>query len=74
VELMAIIGGNELKRKMLITMDKQSCAVIEVTFSSSSAARDVTKSSSRQHANCKSACLPGLPEWSIHSAVLQVAI
>jgi hypothetical protein len=33
---MALIGANELKRKMLITVDKQSYAAIEVNFSSPS--------------------------------------
>jgi elongation factor P len=36
VGLMALIGANELKRKMLITVDKQPYAVIEVNFSSPS--------------------------------------
>ena len=34
---MALIGANELKRKMLITVDKQPYAVMEVNFSSPSA-------------------------------------
>ena len=34
---MALIGANELKRKMLITVDMQPYAVIEVNFSSPSA-------------------------------------
>ncbi|MFN0087170.1 MAG: elongation factor P [Blastocatellia bacterium] len=34
---MALIGANELKRKMMITVDGQPCAVIEVVFASPSA-------------------------------------
>jgi elongation factor P len=37
VGLMALIGANELKRKMLITVEKQPYAVVEVNFSSPSA-------------------------------------